>query len=191
MKGHGAYLFGIRWKLIENLSYVSLEEFNRDCGWTVVGWLEVVIGQGKIGFYPDADMWPDGTEGLEGLQEDILYWFRSLWEGLIAVKTGENYEIKLLNQNLMKLVLKPCENTEEVEVSLNRSRTQVILWETKKPTWLEEKVEWTESVPLKEFEREIYMSLKQFIEMISDVNPQLLRSRWLQELSEAVNKEAM
>ena len=184
-------MFGIRWKLTEDLSYVNLEEFNRDCGWTVVGWLEVAIGQEKIGFYQDEDMWSDGTEKLEGLQEDILYWFRSLWKGLNAVKTGENYEIKLLNQNLMKLVLKPCENTEEVEVSLNRSRTQVILWETKKTTWLEEKVEWTESVPLKEFEREIYMSLKQFIEMISDVNPQLLRSRWLQELSEAVNWEAM
>lgn len=184
-----------RWKITDDLARVSLEEYDRERAGYVDGWLEIAVGQEKLGFYPDENMWPDGTEGLEAMEENLLYWFHSLLKGLHTVKIGERYIMLLINQNLCDLVMVPFEDGEHVEVSLVRRKSQVkeaaglkeeVQWTER---WLEEEMQWTEKVTLEELEREICSNIKGFLDAIEDVNPQLLRAARIKDLREDFGRD--
>ncbi len=150
----------INWVITDELSHVSLEEFDNEWNGMISGYLELKINGESEGFCPDR---PIGTEE-EGMEE-IVHWLSELYIGLSKVQKGETYEIVLLTMNVYKLFM---ELNENLEISFVNKRTKDIKWK--------------EEVTLQEFQKELYQNIKKFADYLKQVNPQLLKSKWIKKM---------
>lgn len=150
----------IEWIITDDLSNISLNEFNNEWNGIISGYFELVINQVKVGFCPNRKI----CEEEEGM-EDILYWLNHLLDGVNMIKKGVEYEIILLTMNLYKMNMKLGENME-------------IYFINKKTN----EIKWNEEVELQEFENELYESTRKFLQVVKETNPELLKSKWMRRL---------
>lgn len=155
----------IKWVITDNLSDITLEEFDNEWNGIISGYFELTINQNKEGFCPQRKIKED-EEGLE----DILYWLNHLLKGVHALKKGEEYEMFLLTMNVYRLVMKLDEG---LHISFINNKNN----ETK----------WTEVVSMQEFESELYESIEAFIQFIKKTNPTLMDSKWINRLKCPIN----
>lgn len=97
--------------------------------------------------------------------EDILYWLNHLLDGVNMIKKGEVYEIILLTMNLYKMNMKLGEN---IEIRFINKKTN--------------EIKWNEEVEQREFENELYESIRKFLQLVKETNPELLKSKWMRRL---------
>ena len=149
----------IKWIITDDLCNISLNEFDNEWNGVIAGYFELIVNGVKEGYCPNRKI--SDEEGLE----DILYWLSHLFDGLNSVKRGEVYEMILLTMNVYKLVIKM---NEKIEMQFFNKKTNDIKWE--------------EKVELQEFEIELYENVEKFIKLIKDINPELLKSKWINKL---------
>ncbi len=150
----------MKWIITDDLSDITLEEFENEWNGIVSGYFEFTINQNKEGFCPQRII----SEAEEGM-EDILYWLNHLLEGVNMIKKDKEYEMFLLTMNRYKLVmrLESCMYISFVEIKSNE-------------------VKWIEKVSMQEFESELYKNIENFLQFIKETNPVLMESRWVKKL---------
>lgn len=153
-------MISIKWVITDDLSNVTVEEFDYEWNGIISGYFELVINEKKEGFCPERKI----DENEEGI-EDILYWLIHLSDGLKKIKKGEKYEMLLLTMNKYKLLI---ELNSAVEFQFVNE-------------WTNE-IKWKEVVEMQEFEIELCDNIDGFIKYIRAVNPQLLNSIWIKRL---------
>ncbi|MBQ8260740.1 MAG: hypothetical protein IJZ00_00450 [Lachnospiraceae bacterium] len=152
----------MEWILTEDLSTISLEEFDNEWRGIIAGHFLLEINQSSVGYCPKEKL----QEGEMGL-EDVLYWLSMFKEGLIEIKKGKVYEILLLTRNRYNLRMRP---EKDLYIDMVSRR--------------EKNIKWTECVNLQEFEEELQRNIDKFIQIITETNPQLLKSEWIKPLYE-------
>lgn len=150
----------IRWLITDDLSNLTIEEFDNEYNGIVSGYFEFTVNQNTEGFYPQKIVHKE--EGLE----DILYWLGHLIEGVNMIRKGERYEMCLLTMNIYKLVMR-FDNCMHISFIKKESN----------------EVKWIESISIQEFEKELYNNVDQFLQTIKEINPALMESRWIKKLS--------
>ena len=150
----------IRWIVTDNLSNITLEEFDNEWHGAIPGYFELTINEIKEGFCPNRRITPE-----ERGMEDILYWLRHLSAGLADVKQGKEYKVVLLTMNRYKLIMKLDQKLEMLFV--NKATNEI---------------KWDEKLELQEFERELFINIEKLLDYIKETNPALLKSKWLEEL---------
>lgn len=150
----------IKWIITDDLCNISLKEFDDEWNGMVYGYFELTVNGVKEGFCPDREI----SKEEDGM-EDILYWLSHLSDGFNSVKKGEEYEMILLTMNVYKLVIKM---NEKIEMQFINKKTNAIKWK--------------EKVELQEFENELYENIEKFLKFIEEINPELLKSKWIKKL---------
>lgn len=153
-------MISIKWIITDDLSNVSVEEFENEWNGIIGGYFEVIVNEQRVGFCPNREI----LKGEDGL-EDVLFWLVEFYRGLKKVKKGETYEMTLLTRNLYKLVLK---KSEKVELQYIKEDTN--------------EADWKEKVEMQEFEQEVKRNIEKFKNKIQHINPQLLTSKWIKKL---------
>lgn len=153
-------MISIKWIITDDLSNVSVEEFENEWSGIIEGYFELIVNEQKVGFCPNREI-KKGEDGLE----DILFWLIEFYKGLKKLKKGEVYEMTLLTRNLYKIVLK---KNEKVELQYVKVETN--------------EVDWKEEVEMQEFEQEVNRKIEKFKNEIQYINPKLLTSKWIKEL---------
>ena len=161
MKGCDYIMIKMKWVITDNLSGVSLDEFENEWNGIISGYFEININQSQEGFCP-----PKKTNKVEEGMEDVLYWLNHLSEGLNMIKKGKEYEMILLTMNLYKIVMRL---DDEMCISFVNKRDNMIKWE--------------ERVDIQEFQNELSENVEKFLQIIRETNPQLLNSKWIKKLS--------
>lgn len=159
-KGCDYKMIKIKWIITDNLSNISLDEFDNEWNGIISGYFELVINQRKEGFCPQRIIHVD-EEGIE----DVLYWLSHLLEAITVIKKGTKYEMTLLTMNLYKIVIVLNENVKISFVNVNSDVAK-----------------WQEEITLQEFEKEIYKNVDNFLQSIEKVNSMLLESKWISRL---------
>lgn len=150
----------MKWIITDDVSNISSEEFDSERNGIVAGYFELIINMHREGFCPQKII----NEKEEGL-EDILYWLRHLLEGCNMVKVGKKYEMILLTRNRYKIVMK-LDN-------------KMFIYFVEKSN---NSIKWKEEVFIEEFESELRKNIKDFKNYIEQINPNLLKSRWIKNL---------
>ena len=150
----------MKWVITDDLSNVSLTEFDYEWNGMIAGFFQLVVNGRKEGIYSERLI----TSGTMGLDE-IVHWLSELYNGLNKVKMGEKYEVILLTMNVYKFCL---ELNEKLEISFVNKQTG--------------EAKWKESVELQEFEDELYENIEKFLLYLKEINPQLLKSKWIKEM---------
>ncbi len=153
-------MISIKWIITDDLSSVSVEEFENEWNGIIEGYFELIVNEQRVGFCPNREI-KKGEDGLE----DIMFWLVEFNRGLKEVKKGEVYEMRLLTRNLYKLILK---KGEKVELQYAKEDTN--------------QIDWKEEVEMQEFEQEIFRNIEKFKNEIQCINPNLLDSKWIKKL---------
>lgn len=150
----------INWVITDDLSDVSLKEFDNEWNGIISGYFELIINRSREGFCPQRKINKD-EEGVE----DVLYWLSHLSEGIGMLKKGKQYEMILLTMNLYKMVMK---NDEGINIYFINKKDNTIKWH--------------EKITLQEFEDELNENINRFIQMLKENNPELLESKWVKRM---------
>ena len=153
-------MISIKWIITDDLSNVSVEEFENEWNGIIGGYFELIVNQQRVGSCPNREI-EKGEEGLE----DVLFWLIEFYRALKKLKNGEVYEMTLITRNLYKLVLK---KSEKIELQYTKKETN--------------EVDWEEVVEIQEFEQEINRNIEKFRSEIQYINPKLLTSKWIKKL---------
>ena len=154
----------IEWIITDNLTHISSEDFDNENNGIVSGYFELNINQSKEGFCPQREIAGD-EEGME----DVLYWLLHLREAVYMIKKRKRYEMLLLTMNRYKIVM---ELDDFLKVCFVNKVDSTIKWE--------------EKVELQEFENEINKNIEKFLQLIKEMNPELMKSRWIKKFYELV-----
>lgn len=151
----------INWVITDDLSNISLEEFDNEWNGIISGYFELIINQNKEGFCPQRKL----DEDEEGI-EDVLYWLNHLSEGIHVIKEGKEYEMILLTMNLYKIVMK---FDDKLNIYFINKKNNTIKWQ--------------EVINLQEFENELEENINRFLQMIKVTNSELLESKWIKKIN--------
>jgi len=151
----------MKWVITDNLSEISLGEFENEWNGIISGYFEIKINQRQEGFCP-----PKKIDEMDDGMEDVLYWLIHLSEGISMIKKGKEYEMLLLTMNLYKIIMRPDEG---MWISFVNRKDNTIKWK--------------EKVNIQEFEKELCRNVEKFIQIIGETNPKLLNSKWIKKLN--------
>lgn len=151
----------MNWVITDDLSSVSLKEFDNEWNGIISGYFELIINRSREGFCPQRKLNKD-EEGME----DVLYWLSHLSEGINMLKRGKQYEMILLTMNLYKIVMR---YDDEINIYFINKKYNTIKWQ--------------EKISLQEFEDELDENINRFIQIIKENNSELLESKWIKKVS--------
>lgn len=149
----------IEWMITDPIKDVELKEF--DTEWNgIFGYFQIRMNNHVLGFCPDRELL-DGEEG----NEDILYWFTKLSDGIIQLNNGQEYEIQLLSMNMAKMILK---KNDTLRISLVNTNTDEVIW--------------SEKVIAQEWQDEVKWNIERFMKEVQEGNSILSGSNLMQKL---------
>lgn len=151
----------INWVIADDLSGISLKEFDDEWNGIISGYFELIINGRREGFCPQRKL-HQGEEGVE----DILYWLMHLSEGLNMLKKGKEYEMILLTMNLYKIIMR---YDDKINIYFVKEKDNTIKWK--------------EAITMQEFEAELNESISRFLQVVKEKNSELLESKWIKRMS--------
>ena len=158
-------MVNIHFKITDDIRHYKADEYVKE--WiSIYGGVELCINGQAEGYCPQRELFPE-----EEWTEDILYALSKLADSIIHTYCGKDYEIQLLSSNLLTLKMKL---EEELIISCIHEHGNRVLW--------------CERVDYKEYCKEIYRAVGEFLECIRQENPHLLKAKPIKEIRDRVRR---
>ncbi len=162
LQERGFNMIKMNWIITDDLSRISIKEFENEWNGIISGYFELNINQSKEGFCPQRDL----QKGEEG-NEDVLFWLSHLKEAIGNLKEGKDYEMILLTMNRYKIYMRYDDSVNFYFINRNSNI-----------------VKWHEKISMQEFEIELSKNINAFYQVLKENNIELLESKWIMRLRE-------
>ena len=150
----------LSWRITDD---IAVEEFDKEYN-GIYGYMKLQFGDYSIGYILDE------TVPIEGNSE-ILYYIKSLIRCGVALKNRENIEIRLLNYNLIKIIVSCVDVVDVKIVNVNNNS-----------------IEGSFSLSFKELVEEIKFNYIKLYKYIEEKNKSLLKAKMVKDIISLYNE---